>query len=466
MSPIIQLGHAGGVRLPQKYRSAVFYLDPAGSDAASGRAPGSAWQTWEKAAERVWEPGDRLFAAPGTYTASALVEFRGGGDPLSPVVITASDTGNKPLINFGTSRTNSVKFNVCGDGFLVDGIKVTQTGFNPNTPSDRQMAAQLGQDGVSQPRDVTFYRCESYNSYETFKASGAVQRIHFVGCLSYNSQIGVGITGAADDCSIIGSTVRDFTNDGIQTKGGCRNPLIRGNTVVLKTGSDTGISLGGSSAIYDGTNPAWWRDDGYESTHALSCSNLVVLSSGDGSDFPAAILFAGAKSARSTNDTIIQLDAFTLGYATAFQVSRSSGANWTGGAPYSGDVIIENAIVVGVDQLITCNTGNLPTGSNTIRNLTLQGVYDNLTDDGYNVGTKGTWTLGTRNVRNPLLVSANLAGPWTALDDNLQAGSPERGVGTPVTHLNFSGVPMVANLDRTGRTRGATNWHRGAQETP
>ena len=80
--------------------AATYYLDPAGSDAARGTTPATAWATLARLGRTPLQPGDRVLLASGARFAGPLrLRARDGGDAARPVVITASGTARATIVS-------------------------------------------------------------------------------------------------------------------------------------------------------------------------------------------------------------------------------------------------------------------------------------------------------------------------------------------------------------------------------
>ncbi|MEU7169162.1 hypothetical protein AB0A70_31670 [Streptomyces morookaense] len=75
-----------------------YYLDCAhGDDGSSGKDPGHAWKTLDKASSVTFRPGDRLVLRRGTQCGGTLAP-KGSGAPGRPITVGAYGTGAKPEI--------------------------------------------------------------------------------------------------------------------------------------------------------------------------------------------------------------------------------------------------------------------------------------------------------------------------------------------------------------------------------
>ncbi len=433
---------------------AVFYLKvPAagGNDANDGASPLRPWATVAKAAQRIWQPGDVLLISPGTYPATAGLEWWGGGEPGNKVAIRTD--GGPALIDWGDSRQDAWKFNVSGVGFVVAGLRGTQDERGGGA-SDRMFVAQVSDDGQRRPSDVEFRGIVAWEGYELFKASAA-HRIRFVGCEGHDATIAGGIVGEADDCAFEECVIWDC-GEGLQAKGGCRNPRILRCTIAAIAGGNA-ITLGGASVIHDGSDPEWWRDDGYESSHAITANNVIVGVPGVATN--AAVMIQGAKHARAANNTVISLDGtvpYQDGIETAFDHRTGGGANWTGGNPTSADVVIENNLVYRCATSVY--TRQDVGGSNAYRNNTH--YLTNWVTTADDLG--GEWAFAGNATRDPGFQRVAGIDDWREIDARLMGSSPERGSGSAVAHAGFGGEEIDADRGRDGGRRGKGGRDRGA----
>lgn len=72
----------------------VFYVSPAGDDAARGTSPDQAWRTLDRASAAVLLPGERLLLEGGSrFDGRLLIDAADAGDPGNPLVIGSYGTG-------------------------------------------------------------------------------------------------------------------------------------------------------------------------------------------------------------------------------------------------------------------------------------------------------------------------------------------------------------------------------------
>lgn len=83
----------------------IFYVDPAGSDAADGLSTGTAWQTIAKVNAGAYVPGDQvLFNKTGVWRGTTLTPPSSGSSGTA-VTFGAYGTGAKPIISGGSVVT-------------------------------------------------------------------------------------------------------------------------------------------------------------------------------------------------------------------------------------------------------------------------------------------------------------------------------------------------------------------------
>ncbi|MFK0071979.1 right-handed parallel beta-helix repeat-containing protein [Arthrobacter woluwensis] len=102
-----------------------YYVDPAGSDTADGKSPGTAWKSLSKVSAQTFGPGDRvLFKAGGQWTGQLATH--GSGAPGQPIVVGGYGTGPKPRIDGAGAVDAAVKVENEHD-ITIDGLEVTNT---------------------------------------------------------------------------------------------------------------------------------------------------------------------------------------------------------------------------------------------------------------------------------------------------------------------------------------------------
>ena len=84
----------------------TYYISPSGNDETNtGNSPTSPFATLDKA-ESVLQAGDTLKVMPGTFEISGGFDFNPIGTAQQPIIIEASDTNQRPVIDFTFSVTN------------------------------------------------------------------------------------------------------------------------------------------------------------------------------------------------------------------------------------------------------------------------------------------------------------------------------------------------------------------------
>lgn len=434
---------------------AIRYLKPAaagGSNSNAGTSAAAAWATFAYAAAYAWLPGDTLYVASGAYSENQFFSFGGGGNATQPVRILADEAGG-PVITFAASMQNSHKFEVSGVGYHLRGLVLTQPARSTNA-NDRMLVAQLG------ASDVWFERCEASETYEPLKATAA-SRVVFDRCYSHDTTIGAGIVGDCEGCEYVDCTFTGWSANGVQLKGGTRNPRVRRCLFVADAALSYGVAIymGGATTVVAADT---WSDhtvDG-ESFNALADANVIIVPAGKHLD--AGITFYGAKNGSALNNTLLGFPGwspYTNGLEAGFALRTATGSSgWLNGNPTTANARIENNIVVRATQSL--QTYNTPAGTNIYRNNTNYAC-----DWTLGVGNvTGTWTWTGNQNRNPLLTLDN-AVDWPNIDARLQSLSPERGAGSLLSHALFGGGSLLSDRDRERRWRGLGPCDRGAYES-
>lgn len=427
----------------------TFYLKPTaagGSDANPGDSPLAAWASLSRAAQRTWNPGDRLLIAPATYPNTGKSEFRGGGDPDRPVII-AGD-GGRPTIVFDAALDTDPKFILAGVGFHAVDIACTQPTRAGNA-DDRLMVTQPPESAPGEPvSDCLFLRCQASESYQTFKAADA-PRSRFIGCEAFGATIALGFVGTADGSIAEECLFRDFSEDGVQTKGGLRDAIVRRCTIVGDAVSGRGITLGGSSTFVPGND--WGRPDAdYEAASVLAESNVII--GVPGKTLYAAILFQGAKNCAAMNNTIVGLpgcELWTDGVMDAFDTKTSGGSGWDLGAPQTNTATIAGNLII--YAAATMENHQAPLGTNVFRDNRYH-LVNWMTGNGN--GWAGTWTDAGNGAVDPLLTRYAGITDWRDLDLRLGPDSPARGIATLPRPLGYDGAPLPSGADRDDIARG------------
>lgn len=440
---------------------AVYYLKTSangGNDANNGLTSGTAWASLYRASQQTYAAGDILWIGSGTYNETQTCTFRGGGNPSNPVLILA-EAIEGPLFHWGTAIPNSPKLVIGGIGFIVQGLRLTQTARGTGA-GDRMCVAQRP-DGEPNTvvSDITFIRMVCSETYEAFKATYA-NRIRFIGCSVNGCRIGLGFVGYADRCAAIGCRFENFTDDAIQMKGGSTNCVAARNLIIASAAVNaTGITLGGSTTFETGDD--WGPKDAlYEGKNHVAYSNIIIAPSTG--FLSAAIMFRGAHDCRAHNNTIISLANtvdWTSGIGDAFDVTPSAGGGWTNGNPISARVTIENNIAINAAASIETH-GTAPTGTNLYRNNTNYLVAWVVTAG----ELSGAWTFANNLTTDPLLLRAAAETVVANVNAELASGSPALASGLVVAHSFSDGSAHPTNIDYNGLYRGSSTWDRGAYE--
>ncbi|MBL8768497.1 MAG: right-handed parallel beta-helix repeat-containing protein [Planctomycetes bacterium] len=110
-------------------RASTYYVSPSGSDAAAGTSAAVAWKTLQKAANVV-QAGDTVIVLPGTYAGFNLFT---SGAPGAPITFTANSGGSTPnpnvIVNTNNTFTGKDRINLEGASHVViEGFTVLGTG--------------------------------------------------------------------------------------------------------------------------------------------------------------------------------------------------------------------------------------------------------------------------------------------------------------------------------------------------
>ncbi|MEV3855345.1 right-handed parallel beta-helix repeat-containing protein [Streptomyces sp. NPDC050095] len=111
---------------PRPGHHTTYYVDPAGSDEASGTSPKAAWQSLDKVNSQVFAPGDTVrFRRGGSWTGQLAPQ--GSGTDGRPVTFTSYGHGRgKPVIDGAGAVDSAVRLADLHD-VTLDGLDVTNT---------------------------------------------------------------------------------------------------------------------------------------------------------------------------------------------------------------------------------------------------------------------------------------------------------------------------------------------------
>jgi hypothetical protein len=118
----------------------TYYVDPAGSDAATGTSASTAWQSLSKVNAQTFKPGDRvLFKDGGTWTGQ--LALHGSGRVGLPITVASYGTGAKPVIAGNGTTVSAVLLSNEHD-VTIDGLEVTNSNGDGTWRNGVEVAAQ------------------------------------------------------------------------------------------------------------------------------------------------------------------------------------------------------------------------------------------------------------------------------------------------------------------------------------
>lgn len=135
----------------------TFYVDSiSGSDFNSGTSEGEAWATLQKAAARVYAPGERLLLRSGDVFVGGIT-LQGCGTPQAPILLASYGEGPKPLITSSAAVDLIRMFDI--SYWTLDGIELTAPGGGGIWIDT--LTAQS--DGITL-RNLTFHDMQNYTA--------------------------------------------------------------------------------------------------------------------------------------------------------------------------------------------------------------------------------------------------------------------------------------------------------------
>lgn len=142
---VVLLGACAALGAPPGER--VFYVSPAGDDAARGTSPEQAWRTLDRASSAVLLPGERLLLEGGSrFAGRLLIDAADAGDPARPLVVGSYGQG-RAVIESGadaavavvdTAGVEITDLVVIGPGEVQPGSAGIR--FFSDLPEDRRLA--------------------------------------------------------------------------------------------------------------------------------------------------------------------------------------------------------------------------------------------------------------------------------------------------------------------------------------
>lgn len=286
--------------------AAEFFVDPNGSDSASGAA-GAPWQTLQYAAGQV-NAGDRVVVRAGNYTGFHLTTSGTAGNPIEffaePGVLVFQQNGVTP------------------DGINIEGAShVVVDGFNVSNMPRAGIRAVGGAGNHSQ--NVTIRNVWAVDNFRWGIFTGFVDDL-----LIENNRS----TGATDEHGIYVSNSGD-------------RPVIRGNEIWDNNAN--GIHMNGDASL---------GGDGVIS-HAVVEANVIY---GNGVGGGSGINMDGVIDSRIQNNLIFDTHASGI---SLYQID--------GGAPSTGNIVVNNTVHVASDGRWALNIQNGATGNTVYNNFLL-----------------------------------------------------------------------------------------------
>lgn len=379
-------------------RATTYYVSPSGSDAAAGTSAAVAWKTLQKAANVV-QAGDTVIVLPGTYAGFNLFT---SGAPGAPITFTANGGSSTPnpnvVVNTNNTFTGKDRINLEGASHVViEGFTVLGTG-DPAT----------NRTGI---RTVLA-------SHVTIRANRA----------DLCGRWGI-LTGFVDDVLIEDNECsRSAAEHGIYVSNSGDRPIVRRNRIWgnhsngLHMNGD--VTLGGDGVISDALverNVIWENGNGNPAFGAPGGS---------------AINCDGVQNATIRNNLLY------LNHKSGISLYRIDG-----GAPSSGNRVVNNTVRNASDARWALNIQDASSGNVVVNNVLLNdhsfrgavdigssclpgmianhnAVKDSFSIDG-SVMTLAQWkaTTGLDSASFVSSVAALFASPATG-DYQLKAGAP------------------------------------------
>jgi hypothetical protein len=273
----------------------VFYVSPAGDDAARGTSPDQAWRTLDRASAAVLLPGERLLLEGGSrFAGRLLIDAADAGDPAKPLVVGSYGAG-RAVIEAAADAAVAVV-----DTAGVEITDLVAVAAGPVRP---------GSAGIRFFSDLPADRRPAHAVVERVEASGFVNGIEIGGAragagfrdvriadsvVHDNRDAGLAVYGPPFDAAAPGFAHEQVTVSGVTAHGNAgdvanltRNTgsgivlgSVRGGTVTRSVAHDNG----GSGGAGEGPVGIWTYDStGVVIEHSLSYRNRTAkLTDGGG----------------------------------------------------------------------------------------------------------------------------------------------------------------------------------------
>ena len=409
--------------------SATYYVSPSGNDAAAGTSV-APFATLQHAAD-LTQAGDTVMAEPGTYSHGFALGWNGtqNGTASAPITFDAQPGAT---ITGANSRTADA-IDLEGSSYVtVEGFTIT----NPNGAITRAGVRAVGtttgnSEGVI-VKNVSVTGAGEWGIFTAFTDDLLLQG-------NYSAQ------------NNTDTSVASFNHHGIYVSNSSQRPVIRGNTVWGNLGN--GIHLNGDASA-GGTGII---------AGALIEGNVIYDNGVNGG---SAINCDGVQNSRIQNNLIYNEHASGI---SLYQID--------GGGASTGDLVVNNTIMIAAGGRWDLNLASAATGTTAYNNILLNAgnggsisasadslsglrsdynvVMDRFTPDGNTNYTLSQWQSATGQDRHSLETTAaqlfvNPSG--TPPDYHLRSNSPAIDIGGALASPN---QPPLYDLDGNSRPQGA-----------
>ncbi|MEV7418873.1 RICIN domain-containing protein [Streptomyces sp. NPDC089919] len=197
------LGAAVTAAPPASAAGSAHYLDcAAGSDAAAGTSPGTAWRTLAKVSATTFLPGDTILLKRGT-TCTGTLAPQGSGVAGAPIAVDAYGTGPAPLVAGGGAPRAVLLRNQ--QQWEIRNLEITNTGGARG--NRRGVSIELADFGTARHFVLAGLDVHDVNGDDTkdLGGSGGI----------YLTVDGVAVPTAFDDVIIRDNSVRSVDREGV-----------------------------------------------------------------------------------------------------------------------------------------------------------------------------------------------------------------------------------------------------------
>src|SRR4051794_13505906 len=403
-------------RLEGRTLFTTYYVSPSGSDAAAGTSGAAAFQTLQHAADLV-QAGDTVDVLPGAYAHGFVLGWDGPQDGTASAPITFHGEPGATI----TGRNGKT-----ADGINLEGASyIVVEGFTITNPSS----------------NITRAGVRSVTNHNVIVRDNQIDGMGTWGIF----------TSFSDDILIQGNTAsHSQTQHGIYVSNSSQRPVVRGNTLFgnyscgLHMNGD--VSQGGVGVI----------------TGALVEGNVIYDNGAGGG---SGINCDGVQNSRIQNNLIYDEHASGI---SLYQIDAAQ--------PSTGNVIVNNTIIIASDGRWALNIQDGSTGNVAYNNVLLNenpshgsidisadslsgftsdynAVMDRFTPNDNDFVTLAAWRAGTGQDQHSFVATAGqLFTSESASDYTLSATSPAIDAGAVVAGPN---QPPETDLAGHARPQGA-----------